>query len=223
LALKTGSNQSGFALLLILAPILVSCFVVTGGASIYLHKHKQHLGQCRMFSQDIQRSLALGMAELTALNPKAQHLRRKKEHYLSLLKYTYPEPLEKSYIVAQLSRITAQQKILALKQKHLISKSKRASQKILEATRQQGFRSFPGSIKFSLYPWPPNSLAPEYKIPVQFSRLQTLKLEWSGSIQNLLPVGLAQSLPMVKTMKIPCATTIVNRRDQWPVIPVFSN
>ena len=204
---------------LVLMPLLLTLLSVVVAGSLVLKSHKARLKQCREFTAYSQHILAAGMARLTRLNPQARRLQNEQVRLQHLLTLPSLDPGTKAVVTAALARVRVNQMLLSAQQKSIIRTSQRGAEKILREAQAMGFRKTSPKVPFSLYPWPPFSASPVYRVPVHFSRLQALKLDWRDSITQILPSWLARSLPHVESLRGLCATSLVYRRPQWQVRP----
>ena len=213
------AGERGMISVLVLMPLLITLLAVVVAGSLVLKSHKARLKQCREITANSQHILAAGMARLTRLNPQARRLQNEQVRLQHLLTLPTLDPGTKAVVTAALARVRVNQRLLAAQQKSIIRTSQRGAEKILREAQAMGFRETSPKVPFSLYPWPPFSASPVYRVPVHFSRLQALKLDWRDSLAQILPSWLARSLPPVESIRGLCTTTLVYRRSQWQVRP----
>jgi hypothetical protein len=234
--------------ILILMPLFAAILALSAAVHLTIRTDAKSRHVCRVELLRSQAKVAQHLADLLALNPRAQMLRREREiaeraWRLALTPETKAAALVTlTLVITQQTALAAQQKLLVLKGttesrlgparvSRQVSTSLAEDQTIYRSGAVSlGSRTSLQTAVFDIIATPSNSLTPDYQPSSTFEEKQTMRVRWQLALGPLLPRWanallngrLSEDVGRLK-LKAECAATLRKEKSKWsPVLSAAS-
>lgn len=231
-------NENGFGVVgfLVLLPLLLSILAAVAVAAMILRADAHLKHECRVSVLNSQRSVANALRDLMELNTEATAAREDVESAQEQLEVAKIEGNGPAIALAEinLSRAKTEQQAVRLEQQALIVKAKaetlamvpRAETEIekglFDEARSNGVvpprpRLSTRAARFALKAEPEGDPTPDYSPGPRFSETQTVDVNTTINVADLMPAWLRNLLPTQGlTVNSHCQATIQRQEDnQW--------